>query len=311
MLRIDGHLHVGCVWGGRNESTPAPADECAEYLLSNEITHACVCYSDRPSMDSLVALCPDVKFYKLQWITHFHQTLDDDIQGIKLHSHRGQGFSFGSEDQGLDYSSKEMRKFLASLPEGLIVQYHTQGSASLNNISRPYQIGKLAAEHRHLKHVIVHAGSYGLQSYYPSTNDAGLIITAISQEMLVREAVLMANRLANCWLDGSAIIGSAHFKTAELLYNTTKASLGSDWPYSKKSPYGPIPAAEKECAKFIGREGIDALMERTLHFLETPLAQLYEEEGVIVNEHRGQPQEYQDKLAAMKAARLAKRKKVL
>lgn len=291
MLRVDDHLHVGVVWGGRNEPTPASASGAAAYLKANEITHACVCYSDRASMDELVALCPEIKFYKLQWIADTDQNLDDDIQGIKLHSHRGTGFSFGKESQGLDYNSKEVKQFLKSLPENMIVQYHTQGSASLNNVSRPYMIAKLAVEARHLKHIIVHSGSYGLQSYYPSKVDPSLVITAISQEMLVQEAALVANRLANVYLDSSTLIGNRHYKTETLILNTKKAAMGSDWPYCMKAPYGPILAGERMLTPLIGTEAIQAIHERALHFLDTPVSQLFEEEGMIVNEYAGRSAE--------------------
>ncbi len=292
MLRVDDHLHVGVVWGGRSEPTPAPASGAAAYLKANEITHACVCYSDRASMDELVALCPEIKFYKLQWIAGTDQNLDDDIQGIKLHSHRGTGFSFGKESQGLDYNSKEVKQFLKSLPENMIVQYHTQGSASLNNVSRPYMIAKLAVETRHLKHIIVHSGSYGLQSYYPSKVDPSLVITALSQEMLVQEAALVANRLANVYLDSSTIIGLPHYKTQLLFHNNNRSALGSDWPYCMKAPYGPILAGEKVLRNFLSEEEISGIHERALHFLETPVSQLFEEYGQIVNEFAGRGEEF-------------------
>ena len=295
MLRVDDHLHVGVVWGGKNAPTPAPPEGAAKYLKENQITHACVCYSDRQSMDRLVDLCPEIKFYKLQWITDYDQALDDDIQGIKLHSHRGSGFAFGKDEQGLDYSSKELKRFLAKVPENMIVEYHTQGSASLHNVSRPYMIAKLAVEARHLKHIVVHSGSYGLQSYYPSKPDPGLIITGLSQEMLVQEATLVANRLANVYLDSSTIIGTKHYKTELLLTRTKKFAMGSDWPYSLKAPYGPLLAGERELTKMVGEDEVRLIHERALHFLETPVSQLFEEEGDIVNEWAGRSPEYKQR----------------
>lgn len=291
-IRFDGHLHVGVVWGGRNEPTPAPAEGAAAYLKKNLITHAAVCYSDRASMDKLVALCPEVKLYKMQWIASCDQKLDDDIQGIKLHSHRGTGFSFGSDTQGLDYSSKEVKRFLASMPEGLIVQYHTQGSSSLNNVSRPLQIGRLAAQHRHLKHVVVHAGSYGLQSYYPSSADPDLIMSALSQENLVQEAVLVANRLANAYLDCSMLIALGHYKTQLLFYEFKKASIGSDWPYSDRNKGGAVLEAEKLLSKFLSEEQIRDIHSRTLHFYDTSVSALFAEYGEVVNEYAGRPEEF-------------------
>jgi len=296
MIRVDFHSHVGVVHGGRNEATPAPADLAAASFKKNLVTHACVCYTDRPSMDRLVELCPEIKFYKLQWIADVHQKLDDDIQGIKLHSHRGTGFAFGKDMQGLDYSSKEVKAFLQSLPEGLIVQYHTQGSASLNNVSRPYQIGKLATQNRHLKHVIVHSGSYGLQSFYPSTPSPDLIITAISQEMLVQEAVLMANRLANVYLDTSTLVAPKHYKSDLLLTGTKKAAFGSDWPYGAKLEISSILGAEKLARRFMSEEDVFKIHDRALQFLEAPMAKLFEEQGEIVNEYCGRSEAFQEVL---------------
>lgn len=278
-------MHVGVVWGGRNKFTSASASDAAKYLRRNNITHACVCYSDVESMNNLAKLCPDVKFYRLQWITDLSQALDDDIQGIKLHSHRGQGFSFDCNNRGLDYTSKNLRQFLKNLPEGLIVQYHTQGSTSLQSISRPMAIAKLAIDNRHLKHIIVHAGSYGLQSYYPSRVDSAAILTALSQENLVQEAVLVANRLANVYLDSSALISPTHYKT-ELLFNKfRKAALGSDWPFSQKTPYGELNKAERLLDRLFGEDGsvVDLIHQRALHFLETPIKILFKEEGEIAN----------------------------
>jgi hypothetical protein len=306
--RLDGHLHVGVVYGGKNPDTPAPADRCAEYLKANQITHAGVCYTSRKEMDRLVDLCPEIKFYKYQWIASYEQQFDEDIQGFKLHSHRGLGFSFGADKQGLEYTSKEMDKLLARMPENMILQYHTQGSSSFNNTSRPLAIAQLATKHRHLKHIIVHAGSYGLMSYYPSKVEPVTIMTALAQENLVQEAVLVANRLANVYLDSSTLIGLKHAKSDLLTSGTKKAALGSDWPYCEKSPYGPILAGEKLLKRIISEEDISNMHERALHFLDTDVNQLFQEEGEIVNEYAGRSERFLRLLNSGELNRRSKKK---
>lgn len=276
-VKVDFHLHVGEVFAGRKGSTPAEPERCADYLKSSGITHAVVCYSDKAAMSSLVKLCPGIKFFKLQWVTDLQQKLDKGIQGVKLHSHRGRssGFAFGEDAQlGLDYSSRDVRDFLRELPEDFIVEYHTQGSSSITSASRPFMIGKLATEFRHLKHVIVHSGAFGMRSFYPTNGDSSLMITALSQEMLVQEAALMANRLANVYCEASTLIGPCHYKTDILMTGTEKAALGSDWPYSEVCPYGTMEKAEQLVSRYIGEQGVQDLHNRALAWLTTPVATL-------------------------------------
>jgi len=308
MIRVDFHLHVGRVWGGRGKDISAPAEEAAKVLQRDGITHACVCYSDKQSMDTLQDLCPNVKFFRLQWITNFSQKIDEDAHGIKLHSHRGHstGFSFGEQkgEYGLDYSSRELSGFLKDLPRDFIIQYHTQGSPSLVNISRPLTIAKLAVENPHLKHIVIHAGSFGLRSYYPTSGDAAKIFTSLSQEVAVREAVLAANRLTNIYLDTSAILNMMHYKSEYLFYNFEKAGLGSDWPFSEKVPYGSLPKLEKLLIKFFGQSVVENIHKRALHFLETPLSELYKEKGGLVCEFIGRSPEYLENVLGSRLSRL-------
>jgi hypothetical protein len=224
--------------------------------------------------------------------------LDKGIHGIKVHSHRGQssGFSFGEEgnDRGLDYSSKKMRELLASLPEGFIVEYHTQGSSSLSSTSRPFVVGKLAIENRHLKHIIVHSGAFGMRSFYPSSFNASLLTTAISQEMLVQEAVLMANRLPNVYCDSSTLIGPGHYKTDLLFSFTRKVSLSSDWPYSEVCPYGPVTKSEQLLARYNGADSVAELHTRAIDWLEKPMKDIFKEQGEIANVNNGRSQRYME-----------------
>ena len=292
-VKFDFHLHVGEVFAGNGKGTPAEPARCAAYLKENAITHAMVCYSDKAAMSELVKLCPGIKFYKLQWITDFNQKLDKGIAGVKLHSHRGSGFSFGEDAApGLDYASKAMRLFLAKLPEGFIVEYHTQGSTSLSSASRPFVIGKLAIEFRHLKHVIVHSGAFGMRSFYPSNYDANLLTTAVAQEMLVQEAVLMANRLANVYCDTSTLTGPSHYKTDLLFSTTDKVALGSDWPYSEVCPYGPMHKLEELATRYLGEAGTQAIHDRALAWVNTPVAELFKDAYAIANVQKGRSQKY-------------------
>lgn len=304
VVRLDNHLHVGKVWGGRNADTPADPAACSEYLKANEITHAVVCYSDKASMAELKKLSPGIKFYKLQWVTDLTQPLDKGIQGVKLHSHRGRlnGFQFGEPAEvGLDYNSKAVRQFLAKLPPGFIVQYHTQGSCSHVSTSRPYIVGKLAIEYRHLKHVIVHSGSFGMRSFYPSTNDKNLLTTALSQEMLVQEAVLMANRLANVYCDASTLTGPSHYKTDLLLTGTKKTALSSDWPFSEKTPYGPVLKMEQLASRFVGEEGVTALHANAVAWLDASMEDIYERFDPVADRFAGRSEIFQKVKAELDA----------
>lgn len=310
LVRLDNHLHVGKVWGGRGADTPADPEGCAAYLRANEVTHAVVCYSDKPSMIALEKLCPKITFYRLQWVTDVNQKLDKGIHGVKLHSHRGhsQGLHFGEQQEnGLDYNSKAVKAFLKNLPEGMIVQYHTQGSTSHSTTSRPYIIGKLAVENRHLKHVIVHSGAFGMRSFYPSTNNTNLLITALAQEALVQEAVLMANRLANVYCDASTLTGPSHYKTDLLLTGTKKVALSSDWPFSDKTPYGPALKMEGLAARFIGDINIEKLHKRAVDWLNMPMEELYKTYGEVADRDAGRsPAFFEVKATLKRGARVSK-----
>ena len=153
-------------------------------------------------------------------------------------------------------------------------------------------IGKLAVEFRHLKHIIVHSGAFGMRSFYPSNYDANLLTTAIAQEMLVQEAVLMANRLANVYCDSSTLIGPSHYKTDLLFSTTDKVALSSDWPYSEVCPYGPLHKSEDLAIRYLGEDGLTGIHERAIAWLNTPIADIFKEFGEVANVYKGRSKRF-------------------
>jgi hypothetical protein len=137
-------------------------------------------------------------------------------------------------------------------------------------------------------------------SYYPrKLEPRSLLTTALSQEVAVNEAVLIANRLPNVYLDSSVFIAPKHYKTELLLYHTAKAAFGSDWPYCMKTPYGRLSKAEKLATRFIGQDGVQKIHERALYFLETDIKEFFktsnDEEELIADEYIGKDEDYMKK----------------
>ena len=278
-MRIDLHCHVGRVYGSdKAVEVPVPVEDVKEYFYEQEITHALVCYTERSELETLLQICPDTKIYPIQWVDHTTLIFHTDInRGIKLHAYRGQKDIF-NKTITTDYTSKDCLNILSSLPSNHIVQYHLQCSTSLYNTARAQTIMMLAIKFPQLKHMLIHGGAFGLKTMYPTANSKyhdQFLHLAVSAEMLIREAQLVADKLSNCFMDSSILLNSkSHFKL-KYVCECLKSGLGSDYPFcinKKQASIGfGIKNQERIIGEVYGQEKVDEIHQRSLLWLESKI----------------------------------------
>lgn len=277
-MKIDLHLHCGRVLDNylRKGDVIVPTESVVDYFERHEITHACVCYTTRKEIEDLLLKAKNTTIYPIQWITDSTDKLYLDInKGVKLHSHRG--FSSPLDKKpGLDYLEKEVQEILLSLPDGYIVQYHTQSVSHSLSTPRLSTIGQLAFKYPKLKHMIIHAGAFGLHTAYPTNRDSPHWYTfnnqAVFAEMLIKEATFLADRLSNIYCDSSIIFSRKHFKT-RLVFDCSKSGFGTDFPFCRES-IGSMKAQERLIRLEYGEDKVKEVHQRSLDWIEKKDVQL-------------------------------------
>jgi len=287
-MRLDIHLNVGNIplsykqtLNGKEMFTPV--SQIVEYVKAQNLTHAVILCITEDEAVSLRASLPYVKLYFLKWITNLQGSIIEDIfDGICIHSHRGQKTDgiFGN-----DYSAGYVTKFLKTLKKDSIVCVHTQGSAGVENKSRGLAVAKWAIKMPDIKFLIEHAGSYIMQEFYPALRipedrykgaAMGFLSSAVGSEVCIAEALLVAERLPNVFVDSSIVITNMY--KSQRLNASSKWAFGSDYPF-EKGLYS-VATQERTFARKFGYSDskLQEVHRRGIHWLDSTAADLWEEE---------------------------------
>lgn len=266
MIRLDMHLHLGDVYGSRKgRYFFVSPEELYEFIIKCKLTHAVIIYSDIKYFLKLKELTQvnqdNIKLYPFQWVTKYNTQLDPEAIGVKFHHVRG-GI--------INYESREFKKYIKELPNNYKVLMHTQSTTCVNNAARPMIVAKHAIFNPHLKFIIGHAGVFGFKSYYPKDKSGryynDYYYMAVQMEHLVNEAIYVANKIPNIWLDISSLFSITHYKS-HLILNTDKFGFGTDYPFN--SPYKTVIKQETLLRKIKLDINIEKIHQDSISYLES------------------------------------------
>lgn len=237
-MRLDFHINIGHIPKSskqRRDDTEqiCTPEEVSAFIEREELTHAVILFTDKNDIRKLKELTNCV-LYSLWWIDRFEDiddlVIDEDCQGICIHSHRG-------SEKGVDYT--KFGRQLKKLPSGCIICVHTQGTTSYENASRGNSVVKWATARPDLKFIIEHAGSYFRTEFYPKINDyndyinssmlSSKLEAAIGSEICIKEAMTAANILPNVYVDTSRI-HNKNYKS-DIINESSSWAWGSDYPF--------------------------------------------------------------------------------
>ncbi len=278
-MRVDLHLHVGKVYGSdKAVEVPININDLKSYIYDSELTHVCAVYTDRRDIEDLMTQCPGVKIYPIQWIDSTSSTINFDInKGIKLHAFRGQK-NILDKTITSDYTSDQCKNILHHLPQNYLIQYHLQSSTSIFNTARAQVVMILAMKFPHLKHMLIHGGAFGLKAIYPTNREGKywdkFMHLAVSAELLVREAQLVADRLPNTFMDSSILLNSKTFFKTKYVCECLKSGFGSDYPFCRNKK-GKIILGVKNQENIVrelyGQSKVEEMHRRSLEWLESDM----------------------------------------
>lgn len=284
-MKFDIHLNLGVIPTTKKKTqTVVTPEELANYIKNENLTHAMVLYLDNNDILKLRELVPpEIELFSLLWVTDidkFNTTdLLDFTNGICIHSHRG---TLDGENFGIDYTSPKLLKFFRKLPDNSIVCVHTQGNASPKSPSRGLSVAKWAVKFPNLKFLIEHAGSYFRTEFYPTMNvysdlftDMGqaFFMQAITSEVAIKEAITVADRLSNVFLDSSIVSGNNY--KARLLHTSSFWGFGSDYPFERGMCS--VTKQENIFKKYFKYDEvfIQQIHQRALDFFKLPVDELF------------------------------------
>lgn len=285
-MRLEAHFHLGEIYPSRMSKTDYPfitAETALDYMHTYGITHMCVYYTEYKEFVKLKELAAreNKEILGFHWIPNYDISwmIDEPLcSGIKVHSLRGireeTQVSFGVDSEptyGLDYASSDLRKVLLALPDNWVVFYHTQGSSSVTNLGRPAAMLGQIQRFPNLKFVICHTGT-AARSMRPKGNDRSdpFYEIAVAHEILVNEALYMAECYDNCYCESSMQMTKGLYKT-QAIAKSKKVMLGSDYPFSTKISQAIIEAQEKSLQKVDPTIDIEALHQRAWKWLTNDL----------------------------------------
>lgn len=278
-MRVDLHLHIGKVYeSDKAVEVPIDTNDLKSYIYDSELTHVCAVYIDRQQIEDLMSQCPDVKIYPIQWVDTTSSTINFDInKGIKLHTFRGQK-NILDKTIVSDYTSDQCKNMLQRLPQNYLIQYHLQSSTSIYNTARAQVIMMLAIKFPYLKHMLIHGGAFGLNTMYPTNKESkywdAFTHLAVSAELLVREAQLVADKLSNVFMDSSILFNSNTFFKTKYVCECLKSGFGSDYPFCKnkqgKVILG-IKNQEQVVERLYGKSKVEEMHRRSLEWLESDM----------------------------------------
>lgn len=267
MNRLDMHLHLGEVYGSKKGKTFfVSAQEMYDFIIKSELTHALIIYSDIKYAKELQNIITEnnkiIKLFLFKWVTNLNdKKLDEEAIGVKFHHVRG---------GVIDYDSREFKNYLKILPDNYKVLMHTQSTTVVDNAARPMIVAKYAISFPNLKFIVGHAGVFGFKSYYPKDTNGRFYkdyyYMALQMEHLVREAVLVANKVENIWLDISSLFSITHYKS-HIILETDKFGFGTDYPFN--SPYSKVIKQEVLLRKIKADIDIENIHNRSIQYLES------------------------------------------
>lgn len=188
-------------------------------------------------------------------------------------------------ESGFDYGyfSREINTLFKRLPSNAIVSMHLQGDPINNCGSVPMMVAKFAYKFPWLKFIMNHVGDYGPESQ-GGKNKKHIYFAKASGDMnlyapfrhahsraLIQACIEYANNMHNIWLDSSCYMEHK----AELLKQTTKWCVGSDYPFNKSKTL--FLREETRFADIMGQEIVNSSYGSTLYWFENSWEKLYED----------------------------------
>jgi len=319
-MRVDIHTNLEWFPTSKNSNTRihASVEQMANFLIGNEVdVNFCLYPRDGYHMlEKLAEMTPNIKHIGVQVLmgacaedsTAYEKIGDcfdvnNDIRsfkngglchGIKIASHRGWWNRGGEVTSGFDYGrgdSRQMNKWLKSLPEGAICSMHMQGDPIQNSASIPSTVGMYAYKNPNVKFIINHAGDFGQGGLsnkpkrYKTITKAGdenffPAYRYAHSQGLIQTAVAMANTMHNVMLDTSVY---TPFK-GEMMGKCRNWAIGSDYPFQipadndrLKSTSKMMLNEEKKFIKVLGEERVEQAHEDAYHWLTADIETLIEE----------------------------------
>lgn len=264
-MRLDAHIHIDTVFPSRlGKEITIDRKDLNIYIDKEEITHICSYYASSIEMKSLIKERKDITFYPAKWVKTLREKLDSFQIGIKIHSLRG-----GIFNQGIDYRGKELKEYLKTLPDGLIVFCHTQGVSLGVDRNDVESVALLALSFPKLKFVLNHSGCFGFKSMYPSDfQKTEFFKLALKGDLNVRSSILLSEKIDNLWCESSILLGKKHFKSP-LLAKHDKLLLGSDYPFSISFPAsGSVIRQEKIIKAICPERDTDLIHKKAIEWIE-------------------------------------------